>query len=126
MKHTIVIADDEKNTREGLRWALERKNLEIIIVADGQEALDAVRSRSVDILVTDLKMPKLDGMVLLEKTKSESPSTEVVMLTGHGTVESAVDAMKQGAYDYLIKPINIDELNLLVDRILSNLSLIHI
>src|SRR5262249_16675156 len=77
-------------------------------------------SAPVDILITDLKMPKLDGMQLLEKVKAESPSTEVVMLTGHGTVESAVDAMKHGATDYLIKPINIDELNLLVDRILKS------
>jgi DNA-binding NtrC family response regulator len=119
MKRTILIADDEKNTREGLRWALERKDLSISLAADGEQALDAIRSKPVDILITDLKMPKLDGMQLLEKVKAESPSTEVVMLTGHGTVESAVDAMKHGASDYLIKPINIDELNMLVDRILK-------
>ena len=120
MKYTIVIADDEKNTREGLRWALERKTLSIHLAADGEEALQIIRSEPVDILLTDLKMPKLDGMELLARVRQESPSTEVVMLTGHGTVESAVDAMKAGAFDYLIKPINIDELNLLVDRILSN------
>src|SRR5690348_2790093 len=108
MKRNIVIADDEKNTREGLRWALERKDLSISLAADGEQALDAIRGKVVDILITDLKMPKLDGMALLEKVKAESPSTEVVMLTGHGTVESAVDAMKHGASDYLIKPINID------------------
>ncbi len=120
MKHTIIIADDEKNTREGLRWALERKNLNILLAADGEEALQLIRSEPVDILLTDLKMPKLDGLELLGYVRKESASTEVVMLTGHGTVESAVDAMKAGAFDYLIKPINIDELNLLVDRILAN------
>lgn len=120
MKYTIVIADDEKNTREGLRWALERKTLKILLAADGEEALQHIRHESVDILLTDLKMPRLDGMELLTKVRQESPETEVVMLTGHGTVESAVDAMKAGAFDYLIKPINIDELNLLVDRILNN------
>jgi DNA-binding NtrC family response regulator len=123
MKHTIIIADDEKNTREGLRWALERKNLNILLAANGDEALQLIRSENVDILLTDLKMPKLDGMELLTLVRAESPTTEVVMLTGHGTVESAVDAMKAGAFDYLIKPINIDELNLLVDRILSNRAL---
>jgi len=123
MKHTIIIADDEKNTREGLRWALERKNLSILLAADGEEALQLIRSEPVDILLTDLKMPKLDGMELLGRVRQDSPTTEVVMLTGHGTVESAVDAMKAGAFDYLIKPINIDELNLLVDRILSNRAL---
>lgn len=120
MKYTIVIADDEKNTREGLRWALERKTLAIHLAADGEEALQIVRAEPVDILLTDLKMPKIDGMDLLTRVRQESPSTEVVMLTGHGTVESAVDAMKAGAFDYLIKPINIDELNLLVERILAN------
>lgn len=117
--HTLVIADDEKNTREGLRWALERKDLNILLAADGEEALQLVRSESVDILLTDLKMPRLDGMELLDHVRHESADTQVVMLTGHGTVESAVDAMKAGAYDYLIKPINIDELNLLVNRILE-------
>lgn len=123
MKHTILIADDEKNTREGLRWALERKDLAILLAANGEEARDLVRSKPIDILITDLKMPKLDGMTLLGIVKQESPTTEVVVLTGHGTVESAVDAMKQGAYDYLIKPINIDELNLVVDRIFSSRSM---
>jgi DNA-binding NtrC family response regulator len=122
-KNTILIADDEKNTREGLRWALERKDLAILLAADGEEALRTIRGNHVDMLITDLKMPRLDGMGLLARVREESPSTTVVILTGHGTVESAVDAMKRGAYDYLIKPINIDELNLLVDRILSNRAL---
>lgn len=121
--HTLLIADDEKNTREGLKWALERKNLNIMLAADGGEALRIVRNNTVDVLITDLKMPVLDGMSLLERVRNESPATTVVVLTGHGTVESAVDAMKHGAYDYLIKPINIDELNLLVERILNNRSM---
>lgn len=122
-KHILVIADDEKNTREGLRWALERKDLEILLAADGEEALGLVRSEKVDVLITDLKMPRLDGLEVLEYVKRESPETQVVMLTGHGTVESAVDAMKAGAYDYLIKPINIDELNLVVNRLLEGRAL---
>lgn len=123
MKHTIIIADDEKNTREGLRWALERKDRVIELAADGEEALQLIRSEKIEILITDLKMPRLDGMQLLEHVKKESPDTHVVMLTGHGTVESAVEAMKAGAYDYLIKPINIDELNLVVERILEGKAL---
>jgi DNA-binding NtrC family response regulator len=123
VKHTILIADDEKNTREGLKWALERKNLTIFLAADGEEALRAIRSQRVDILITDLRMPKLDGMGLLARVREESPGTSVVILTGHGTVESAVDAMKRGAFDYLIKPVNIDELNMLVDRILTTRAL---
>jgi DNA-binding NtrC family response regulator len=123
MKRTLLIADDEKNTREGLRWALERKDLQILLAADGEEALQLTRLHHVDLLITDLKMPKMDGLQLFSRVKEESPTTMVVFLTGHGTVESAVDAMKRGAFDYLIKPINIDELNLLVDRVLSTRAL---
>ena len=124
MKPTILIADDEKNTREGLRWALESKQAHITLAADGEEALDRIMGENIDLLITDLRMPKLDGLSLLLKVKERSPATTVVMLTGHGTVESAVDAMKQGAYDYLIKPINIDELGLLVDRVFANRALV--
>lgn len=123
MKRSILIADDEKNTREGLRWALERKDLSIQLAADGEQALQVIRGSHIDLLITDLKMPKLDGMQLLARVREESPTTTVVILTGHGTVESAVDAMKRGAYDYLIKPINIDELNLLVERIFATRAL---
>lgn len=90
-----------------------------MLAADGAEALKLARANDVDLVITDLKMPHMDGMELLARLRDETPSTAVVILTGHGTVESAVDAMKNGAYDYLIKPINIDELNLLVDRIFS-------
>jgi DNA-binding NtrC family response regulator len=122
VKRTIVIADDEKNTREGLRWALEAKNRQILLAADGDEAVARVQESGADLLITDLKMPGLDGMAVLARVQQVSPDTQVVVLTGHGTVESAVDAMKKGAFDYLIKPVNIDELNLLVERILSTRS----
>ena len=123
MKRTILLADDEKNTREGLRWALEAKDRSILLAADGEEAVNLAATNHVDVLITDLRMPKLDGMRVLERVRSISPDTTVVVLTGHGTVESAVDAMKHGAYDYLIKPVNIDELNLLIERILTNRAL---
>ena len=123
MKRTILLADDEKNTREGLRWALEAKDRRILLAADGEEAVNLAATNPVDVLITDLRMPKLDGMQVLERVRTVSPDTTVVVLTGHGTVESAVDAMKHGAYDYLIKPVNIDELNLLIERILTNRAL---
>ena len=120
IKRTILLADDEKNTREGLRWALEGKDRNVLLAEDGEEAVRQISANPIDLLITDLRMPKLDGMKVLSRVREISPETTVVVLTGHGTVESAVDAMKHGAYDYLIKPVNIDELNILVDRILSN------
>ncbi|MBI5154526.1 sigma-54-dependent Fis family transcriptional regulator [Candidatus Poribacteria bacterium] len=117
MKHSILIVDDEKNTREGLKWALEHGEREVQIATDGDDALGLLADRPFDLVLSDLKMPKLDGMGLLHQMRNDFPESEFVMLTGHGTVETAVEAMKSGAFDYLIKPVNIDELNLLVNRV---------
>ncbi len=116
MAKSIMIVDDEKNTREGLRWALESTGADIFLAEDGEQALIKLGNIPVDLVVSDLKMPKMDGMELLDHLREEFPETDFVMLTGHGTVETAVNAMKKGAFDYLIKPVNIDELKLLVDR----------
>lgn len=116
MKRTILIADDEKNTRVGLKWALEKKDIEALLATDGEEALKILRENHIDLLIADLKMPKIDGMKLLKICRSEFPDLFVIILTGHGTIETAVDAMKMGAYHYFIKPVNIEELLLLVDR----------
>jgi len=117
-KHTILIADDEKNTRDGLQWSLEGEKYDVLTAADGDEALEAIRSRDVHLLITDLKMPAMDGMALLGAVRDEAPATEVIILTGHGSVEGAVEAIKMGAFDYLMKPVNLDELHLLVERVL--------
>jgi len=119
MKPTILIADDERNTREGLKWSLEEKG-DILLAADGIEALEILRAREVDLLITDLKMPRMDGNELLQQARKESPETDVVILTAHATVNTAVDAMKLGAKDYLTKPVNPEELNLLVERIFAS------
>jgi DNA-binding NtrC family response regulator len=116
MTRSILVVDDEKNTREGLKWALEATGAEIILAADGEEALVRLGSHPVDLVLSDLKMPKVDGLELLTHVREEFPETDFAILTGHGTVESAVEAMKKGAFDYIIKPVNIDELQLLVER----------
>ena len=122
MKRHLLIAEDEKNTRNGLKAALEMSlgteyDLEVHLAADGEEALQALGARSIDVLLSDLKMPKLDGFELLKEAQRISPLTAVIILTGHGSIENAVDAMKEGAADYLIKPVNIDELALKVRRL---------
>ena len=118
-----MIVDDEKNTREGLKWALESTGAEVFLAENGEQALVKLGNLPVDLIISDLKMPKMDGMELLTHVHEEFPDADFVMLTGHGTVETAVDAMKKGAFDYLIKPVNIDELQLLVDRVFDQKSL---
>lgn len=116
MARNIMIVDDEKNTREGLKWALESTGADVFLAEDGEQALIKLGNIPVDLVISDLKMPKMDGVELLDHVREEFPETDFVILTGHGTVETAVEAMKKGAFDYMIKPVNIDELQLLVER----------
>jgi len=120
MKLRILVADDEKNIREGLREALVLDGYEVVPAADGQEALDAVNKGDVDLVISDLKMPRVSGEELLKGVAAQFPTVPVIILTGHGTIESAVQAMHDGAYDFLTKPVNLDRLSLLVKRALAN------
>ena len=120
MTFTILVADDEKNIREGLREALMLDGYEVFLAADGKEALEALERGEIDLIVTDLKMPRLSGEELLRKVSAQYPTIPVIILTGHGTIESAVQAMHDGAYDFLTKPVNLDRLSLLVKRALGN------
>jgi DNA-binding NtrC family response regulator len=124
MKFTILVADDEKNIREGLREALALDSYDVTLAADGKEALEAFEKGDVDLVITDLKMPRLSGEELLRNISSLYPTVPVIILTGHGTIESAVQAMRDGAYDFLTKPVNLDRLSLLVKRALSNRELV--
>jgi DNA-binding NtrC family response regulator len=120
MTFTILVADDEKNIREGLREALELDGYEVIPAADGKEALDALGRGEIDLVISDLKMPRVSGEELLRTVAASYPTVPVIILTGHGTIESAVQAMHDGAYDFLTKPVNLDRLSLLVKRALGN------
>ncbi len=120
MKLTILVADDEKNIREGLREAIALDGYEVLTAADGQEALEIITRGEVDLLITDLKMPRLSGEELLKSVASQFPTIPVIILTGHGTIESAVQAMHDGAYDFLTKPVNLDRLSLLVKRAVAS------
>ena len=124
MKFNILIVDDEKNIREGLGKALELEEYNVFLAADGKEALTVINSEEIDLIITDLKMPEMSGEELLKKISSAYPTVPVIILTGHGTIESAVNAMRDGAYDFITKPLNHDRLSLLVKRALANLELI--
>jgi two-component system response regulator HydG len=103
---TVLVADDEVGMRESLVRALRREGFQVVAAEDGTAALEALRRGRVDLLIADLRMPGLDGLDLLRAVKLIAPETEVIVLTGHGTVEEAVDAMKEGAYDFLTKPFD--------------------
>ena len=103
---TVLVADDEAGMRESVARALRREGFEVTAVEDGAAALDALRRAPVDLLVADLRMPGLDGLELLRAAKLVAPDMEVVVLSGHATVEEAVEAMKEGAYDFLTKPFD--------------------
>jgi len=124
MKFTILVADDEKNIREGLGMALEMEGYSIILAEDGEAAYQTVLKSSVDLIIADLKMPRMSGEEMLRKVVSAYPTIPVIILTGHGTIETAVGAMRDGAYDFLTKPVNLDRLTLLVKRALKNRELI--
>ena len=103
---TALVADDEAGMRESVARALRREGFQVTAVEDGAAALDSLRRAPVDLLVADLRMPGLDGLELLRAAKLVAPDTEVVVLSGHATVEEAVEAMKEGAYDFLTKPFD--------------------
>jgi DNA-binding NtrC family response regulator len=120
MRFNVLIVDDEKNIREGLGTALEMDGYNVSLAADGKEAIALINSTDMDLVITDLKMPGVSGEELLKYVSSSYPTVPVIILTGHGTIESAVKAMRDGAYDFLTKPVNLDRLSLLVKRALSN------
>jgi DNA-binding NtrC family response regulator len=123
MKAKLLIVDDEKNIREGLEKALTIDGYEVELASDGKEALDVIEEGDVDLVITDLKMPNLSGEELMKEALDSHPYLPIIILTGHGTIENAVEAMRNGAYDFLTKPLNIDKLSLIVNRALENSSL---
>lgn len=124
LKFNILVVDDEKNIREGLARALKLDGYEVFTAEDGSEAMKMMVKIDIDLILTDLRMPRVSGEELLKKVSTSYPTVPVIILTGHGTVENAVNAMRDGAYDFLTKPLNLDRLSLLVKRALSSRELV--
>ena len=122
-RHHILVVDDEKNTREGLKWALESREYEVAVAPSVEKALEHLRTHRTDLIVTDLKMPGLGGLELLEQAKADDPTIEVIVITAHSTVKTAVEAMRKGAYDYQTKPISPEGLHLVIERALHSRAL---
>ncbi len=120
---TILIADDEKNTREGLAAHLESLDYDVILAADGNEAYDNYIEHKPDLVLADIRMPGMDGTQLLDKILAASPHAKVILLTAYGSVEDAVKAMKKGAFYYLTKPVNLEEVDFQVRKALASQTL---
>jgi len=107
----IMLVDDEVSFIETMAKRLGMRNMETISALSGEECLETLKTnQTLDVVVLDVKMPGMDGIETLKKIKNEFPLVEVIMLTGHATVESGIRGMKLGAYDFLMKPCDIDEL----------------
>ncbi|MDR1257223.1 MAG: sigma-54 dependent transcriptional regulator, partial [Spirochaetaceae bacterium] len=120
MKFKILVADDEKGIREGLAESLETDGYDVVIAEDGEAAWKRYQHGDIDLAIIDLRMPKMNGDELLRRIKADSSGVPVIMLTGHGTVNDAVNAMRNGAWDFFTKPVNIDRLSILVKRAIGN------
>lgn len=115
----ILIVDDEKAIRDSLKLVLDDEGYETDIAQDGQEALDKIKEIDYDLVLTDIKMPNVDGMELLNKASKLSPNSFFIVMTAYASVKTAVEAMRIGAYDYLIKPIEFDDLILRIKRLVD-------
>lgn len=120
MKFTLLIIDDEKNIREGLAANFELEGYNVKTAADGEEGLALIRNGDIDLVITDLRMPGLSGEDVLKTVTAEQSGIPVIILTGHGSIDAAVNAMRHGAYNFLTKPLNLDQLGLIVKRALEN------
>ena len=115
-KIKLLIADDEKNVSLILQKELTRRNYEVSVANDGRSAVEFAQKVDYDVIVMDMTMPQMDGIQALKVIKQAEPSPEIIMLTGNATLETAIEAMKAGAYDYLTKPCKIEELDVLIRK----------
>jgi DNA-binding NtrC family response regulator len=109
-KIKIMLVDDEERFLETTKKLLERRGYQVATALSGSEALDKLQKENIQVVILDVKMPGMDGMATLKAIKNRHPLVEVIMLTGHATVESAVEGLKSGAADYLMKPTDIEAL----------------
>ncbi len=116
----ILIVDDELIMRESLAGWLERDGHDIVTAASGEEALDILKEARFDILLVDIKMEEISGLEVLKHVKDSDPEVAVVMITAYGSISTAIDAMKNGAYDYLLKPFDPNELGVLIEKIIQH------
>lgn len=117
----ILIVDDEENARIGLSKLLSQEGYEVDSVANGQEALEFLRGSRVNLVISDINMPGMNGLAFLRELHRHHPSTSVIMITAYGGVESYLEAMNLGAFEYIHKPIKLEELKSVMRKIFASL-----
>lgn len=115
----ILVVDDEPGMRDMLSYELSFRDYAVVTAVNGEDALDKIGKEKFHLVISDVKMPRMDGLEMLEAIKKADPDVEVIMSTGYGTIETAVSAMKMGAYDFVQKPFNIDEILAMIGRALE-------
>ena len=106
----VLVVDDEAGSRNLLQWELNHRGMIVETAANGAEGVRLAKKTKFDVIITDVTMPEMDGMKLLEEIKNSNPQTEVIVVTGFGAVETAVHAMKKGAFDFVLKPYDLEHL----------------
>ncbi|HEY5974265.1 MAG TPA: response regulator [Geobacteraceae bacterium] len=117
MAKRILVVDDEENARIGLSKLLAKEGFLVDSVANGYEALNYLRQQEVNLIVTDINMPEMNGIAFLKELNKNYPNSNVIMITAYGGVESYIEAMSLGAFEYLNKPVKIDELKSILKKI---------
>lgn len=120
----ILVIDDEAHQRELLADYLRKKKHDVTAAADGQEGVDCLKNEGAEAAFVDMRMPRMDGLAFIKKGLELYPDLAIVVMTAYGTVESAVEAMKAGAFDYLLKPIDLEHLGMIIEKIQNNIRLI--
>ncbi len=123
MAALVLIVEDEKIQAESMSIYLDRQGYSSVFALSGEEGLRRAEEASPDVAIVDLRLPGMGGLDVLSRLREITPGSEVIMLTAHGTVGSAVEAMRRGAFDYLSKPVDFDELRVVVDKALTHLRL---
>lgn len=113
----ILVVDDEENARIALSKILTREGYEVASACNGYEALDYLRGREVELIITDINMPEMNGLAFLRELNRSHPSSNVIMITAYGEVESYIEAMNLGAFEYINKPLKVDDLKKIINKI---------
>ncbi len=113
----ILVVDDEENARIALSKILAREGYDVASAGNGYEALNYLRGREVELIITDINMPEMNGMAFLRELNRSHPASNVIMITAYGEVESYIEALNLGAYEYINKPVKLDELNRIINKI---------
>lgn len=120
----ILVIDDEKSIRNTLKEILEYEDFKVDLAAEGPEALEMLEKKDYDVVLCDIKMPKMDGIEVLEKIHANSHTTQVIMISGHGNIDTAVDAIKKGAFDFIEKPLDLNRLMITIRNAMDKSNLI--